>query len=214
MSFDDRALAALPATTADIATRLGIPLASARTVMMSLRKRGLSYVSAWITNGRGGNPAAVWSKGDCVDAQKPVRNRSPSNAGDWATSDTATAILCHLESVNLTVKQAADVAGVSVESARRAIKQMHAAKVIRIAKWISSRGIGGHPTMVFALGQGRDAIRKKPLTKKEINQRWRATLVEKYGPEIASKRIQSRRNKGAESIVSGGRVIYERRVSA
>lgn len=204
-----RALDMLPCTIMDISEALRINRMSARYLVQTLKRNKLAHVSGWLP--KMGMPQQIWDKGDKEDAKRPV-NELRSRIGNWATAETATIILCHLENGPLSVKEAAYYADVTENNARKLLKAMHKDKVIHLCEWKTAVGRGGgHPTMYFALGKKKDAKYPERQNKRDNWNRWAESKRKKYGNEYASLMIRSRGNGGADTIVIDGKTVYQRK---
>lgn len=72
-----------------------------------------------------------------------------------------------------TMLELADLSGLSIQTVRNYIKQLHKRGAVHIADWREDAK-GGRTLKVFELGPGKDMPKPKPRPKAESCAKWRA----------------------------------------
>jgi len=167
-------MTAMQLTDADIATR-----GTVRRFLRSAHRMGWAHIVGWQMEHRS-LPVEVWAFGHGVDAPYPTHRPSGEPVRSRPFTIKPAPILTELlsffsllEELRAGPSSSAELAaavGISETTAYHAVRQLKAAKLVRIARWPNKPTSGGRPEPIFAFGCGNDAPRPKPKDRKAINK--------------------------------------------
>jgi hypothetical protein len=117
------------------------------------------------------------------------------------------------------VLELSQAAHISRDWAGQIVRRLKREGCVYVAAWRRYAGPqidghhGGGDTPLYRIGDAPDAPRPPRTPAADACHRYRARLKETYGTAIATKRIKSRRQGGADRLVVDGQTIYQRRAS-
>ena len=168
---------ALPGPCDAVAQRINQPVTRVRKALRQLHAVRLIRKAGAEPRGVRNAPATLWAQGSEPDdvaltkAGKPFPGRANRSLRMSAQAIAFASVMRALNEGAHTTHGLAEVTGISVSAVRRFLRHMHAAKRIHVSSWERSGQIW---VAEFSLGSERDASRPAPLTREEINARWRS----------------------------------------
>lgn len=182
-------------------------------IIAEFKACGLCHRSGWTMQpAKNFSPSSLYSFGPGEDAPRPRRPRAKS--AHVETSALCQSIL-RLMSIGgtWTHRMAADFTKSPVNYVQKLMVDMRAGapdkNLIHVVAWKRSRGA---PVAVYELGPGPNKPKPRARSNAQILRDRRRRIIEEHGTDIARQIFRTRREGGSEKIISGGEVVYQRRV--